>query len=540
MPLSGRSCPTTKAEPYSSVLVSRPGSFPVLEAHDISKQFGPVVVLDHVGFAIAPGEVLALMGENGAGKSTLMKIVAGVLSQDGGEIRVDGTPVRFHGVLDAERAGIAIIHQELNLVQELSVAANIFLGREPKFAGVVVDKRAMLKAARGLLARLGIAIDPESKAGSLRIGEQQIVEIAKALSLDARVLIMDEPTSALSGAECATLFNVIAQLTAAGVAIVYISHRMDEVMALADRVMVLRDGRHVLTAPIAEASRDRIIKAMVGRSLVPTARTSQAANAPVMLAVGALWADVATRRGRKRVIEGISFEVRAGEVFGIAGLLGSGRTEILETIFGASERPSGGAVRVAGREVAIGSPRAAKALGLAFVPEDRKSKGLLVGSSVSANVLLPSLAALSRFGIRVPAGEARTALHAIKSLRIRCAGPDQATKSLSGGNQQKVVMAKWLATKPRILLLDEPTRGIDVGAKQEIYDLIFELAAEGLAIVVVSSELPEILALADRILVMCEGRMAGTLNREDASEERVMALASPPARLDPAPGGLSA
>lgn len=513
---------------------------PVLEACRIGKRFGPVTVLHEVGFQLDAGEVLALVGENGAGKSTLMKIVAGVLGQDEGEVRVDGAAVRFHGVLDAEHAGIAIIHQELNLVQELSVAANIFLGREPKLAGLVIDKRAMVKAAQALLARLGIAIDPEAKAGSLRIGEQQTVEIAKALSLDARALIMDEPTSALSSAECATLFKVIAQLTTAGVAIVYISHRMDEVIALADRVMVLRDGRHVLTAPIAETSRDQIIKAMVGRALAPTARAGVANTNPVMLSVEGLWADVATRHGRKRVIDDITFDVRAGEVFGIAGLLGSGRTEILETIFAASDRLSGGSVRVAGREVAIRDPRAAKALGFAFVPEDRKSKGLLIDMSISANVVLPSLETLSRFSIRTRGRESRTAREAIEALRIRCAGPGQAAKSLSGGNQQKVVMAKWLATRPRILLLDEPTRGIDVGAKQEIYDLVFELAAEGLAIVVVSSELPEVLALADRILVMCEGRSAGILSRQEASEEGVMALASPPARLDPSLGRLSA
>jgi ribose transport system ATP-binding protein len=501
---------------------------PVLEAHHIGKCFGTVTVLDDISLEVHAGEVLAVMGENGAGKSTLMKIMAGVQSQTNGTLSVDGLAAQFDGTRDAERAGIAIIHQELHLVEELSVAANIFLGREPKIAGLIINQRAMTKAADALLLRLGVSIDSEARAGGLRIGEQQMVEIAKALSLDARVLIMDEPTSALSTAECATLFKVIEQLTAAGVAIIYISHRMDEVMLLADRVMVLRDGRHVLTAPIAALSRDDIINAMIGRALNPDLRSRALNTNPVMLSVRDLWADGTTRKGSKRVVDGVSFDVRAGEVFGIAGLLGSGRTEILETIFSAaSDRVSGGAVTVAGRPVTIAGPEDAKALGLAFVPEDRKGKGLVTGMTVAANVVLPSLPMLSRFSLRRFARENRTARDTIRGLRVRCSGPDQMVRALSGGNQQKVVIGKWLATKPRILLLDEPTRGIDVGAKQEIYDLIFALAAEGMAIVVVSSEMPEILALADCILVMCEGRPMGTLTREEATEARIMHLASP-------------
>ncbi len=512
-----------------------PGA-PVLAARGIGKRFGPVTVLEDVSLELYAGEVLALMGENGAGKSTLMKIVAGVQEPSEGVLQIDGVAHHLRGTLDAERAGIAIIHQELNLVQELSVAANIFLGREPKRAGFVIDGRAMKKAADALLSRLGVRIDAEAKAGSLRIGEQQTVEIAKALSLDARVLIMDEPTSALSAAECDVLFKVVGQLTAAGVAIVYISHRMDEVMAIGDRVMVLRDGRHVLTAPISAISRDEIITAMVGRAITSVPRVEVGNSRPVMLSVRGLWADVVSRKGRKPVLADVSFDVRAGEVFGIAGLLGSGRTEILETIFGAaSNRVSGGLISVDGRPVRIRDPRDAKALGLALVPEDRKDRGLLIDLPIADNVALPSLRTLSRFGLRQFAAEDRTARDAVKGLRVRCTGLGQVVKSLSGGNQQKVVIGKWLATGPRILLLDEPTRGIDVGAKQEIYDLILALAGKGLAIVFVSSDMPEVLALADRILVMCEGRAVGLIDRAEASEERIMHLASPAARFAFAP-----
>ncbi len=504
----------------------RSGGAELLAALGVSKRFAGVTALDGVDFELRAGEVHALMGENGAGKSTLMKILSGVQPADAGEIRIDGAAVRFAGVRDAERAGVAIIHQELNLVPELSVAANVFLGREPRRAGVFLDGRAMSAAARGLLGRLGIELDPDARVAGLRMGEQQLVEIAKALSLEARILIMDEPTSALSPAECARLFRIVRGLAADGVGIVYISHRIEEVSDLADRVTVLRDGRRVVTAPIAEMSRARLIAAMVGREIGDRPATA-GEGGPVVLSVRGLTLDVPVRRGWRRVLDGVDLDLRQGEILGVGGLLGSGRTEILETLFGATRGRAGGSIRLDGRPVAIASPRVARRLGIALVTEDRKGQGLLLAASVRDNVALPSLGRISRFGIRRPAGEAAVAADAVRRLGIRCAGIGQATATLSGGNQQKVVIGKWLATGPRVLLLDEPTRGIDVGAKQEIYALVRALAGEGLAILMVSSELPELLLLADRILVMAQGRKTGELARAAASEEAIMDLAAP-------------
>jgi len=508
-----------------------PEARPILVASGIGKTFGGIAALRGVDLRLFAGEVHALMGENGAGKSTLMKILSGVLTDYEGELVVGGVPVAFSGVRDAEAAGVAIIHQELNLVPELTVADNIFLGREKRIAGLVVDRRAARQAARGLLGRLGIDLDPEAKVGSLRVGEQQLVEIAKALSLDARILIMDEPTSALSPAECRRLFQIVRQLAGEGVAIVYISHRIDEVLALADRLTVLRDGRHVLTDAMRHVSEAALISAMVGRELMPAVSNRRGTIAAPVLEVRHLSLEKRDRRGWKRVLDDVSFEVAPGEILGIGGLLGSGRTEILETIFGACSGRASGEVRIGGRPVAIASPAAARAHGLAFVTEDRKGQGLHLGASIAENVALPLVGALSRLGLRSFGRERAVAHAAVSDLSIRCAGVEQRSGTLSGGNQQKVVIGKWLATKPRILLLDEPTRGIDVGAKREIYDLVFDLAAGGLAIVVVSSEMPELLYLSDRILVMAEGRQTGTLPREDASEERIMQLAAPRSAL---------
>jgi ribose transport system ATP-binding protein len=506
---------------------------PRLVARGIGKSFSGVRVLEDVDLELRAGEVHALMGENGAGKSTLVKVLSGVLTDHEGEILLDGAPVRFAGVRDAERHGVAIIHQELNLVPGLGAAGNVFLGREPLIAGLLLDRRAMARAASALLARLGLAgLDPEAPVGRLRVGEQQLVEIAKALSLDARVLIMDEPTSALSPAEAERLLGIVRQLAGEGVAIVYITHRMDEVARVADRVTVLRDGRRVLTAPAAEVGRARLIAAMVGRELAEAGPSAPTAPGPVVLEVEDLTL-VAARPGAppKRVVDGVSFRVRAGEVLGIGGLLGSGRTEILETIFGVAEGERSGVVRLDGEPVAIVGPEDAKALGIAFVTEDRKRTGLVVDFPVRANAALPSQDRLARFGIVAsPRREADLARDAIDRLAIRCAGPEQPVRGLSGGNQQKVVLGKWLATGPRVLLLDEPTRGIDVGAKQEVYALVERLKAAGLAIVLVSSEMPELLRLADRVLVMCEGRAAGTLDRAEATQERVMELAAPKGR----------
>ncbi|MCV3242349.1 sugar ABC transporter ATP-binding protein [Mesorhizobium sp. ZC-5] len=502
-------------------------SQPVLTAVSVSKRFGGVVALRDVGFDLKPGEIHALMGENGAGKSTLMKILSGVYTTYEGAIAVDGEPVRFTSVRDAEAAGIAIIHQELNLVPELSVAGNIFLGREPLIAGLIVDRKASTKAARILLDRLGIDLDPEARISSLRVGEQQLVEIAKALSMEARILIMDEPTSALSPAECQRLFKVIRQLAADGVAIVYISHRIDEVMQLGDRVTVFRDGRHVLTRPMRELSEDAIIAAMVGRSLLEAGSGDERVPGETVLSVHGLSLSAPYRQGWRQVLGGVDFELRVGEILGIGGLLGSGRTEILETIFGSSEGRAGGDIRLGGQPVEIRSPRDARRHGIALVTEDRKTQGLHLAASITDNVALPLVGRLARFGLRSFAGEAGLARQAVKSLGVRCDSIEQVAGTLSGGNQQKVVIGKWLATAPRILLLDEPTRGIDVGAKREIYDLVFKLARDGLAIVVVSSELPELLLLSDRILVMSEGRQTGMLTRAEATEERIMQLAAP-------------
>jgi ribose transport system ATP-binding protein len=499
----------------------------VLTAQHVSKSFAGVLALTDVSFDLKAGEVHALMGENGAGKSTLMKIMAGVHTDYDGEIHLNGSFSRFSGVQDAERAGVAIIHQELNLVPELTAADNIFLGREPLIAGAIIDRGRMRKAARALLNRLGIDIDPDSRIAELRVGEQQLVEIAKALSLAARILIMDEPTSALSSSECATLFQVVRQLAAAGVAIIYTSHRIDEVLAIADRVTVLRDGRRVLTATINELSPGAIITAMVGRDLVHSHRIGAITEGEPVLSVRDLTLDAVSGRGWRRVLHGISFALRQGEILGVGGLLGSGRTEILESIFGVAQGWRGGTIVIAGHTVRLDGPADACRLGIALVTEDRKARGLHLTESLQDNVALPSVGAMSHFAVRNRAGEAALAAKTIKRLSVRCNGPEQIAATLSGGNQQKIVIGKWLATVPRILLLDEPTRGIDVGAKQEIYQLIFQLAAAGLGIVVVSSEMPELLLLSDRILVMCEGRQAGILSRPEATQEAIMRLAAP-------------
>lgn len=503
-------------------------SQPILVAEGITKNFGGITALSDVHFDLRRGEIHALMGENGAGKSTLMKILSGVYGQYEGYVYVDGREVRFASVRQAEAEAIAIIHQELNLVPDMTVADNIFLGREPRIAGLVVDRRASREAATDLLARLGIALDPDARVGSLRVGEQQLVEIAKALSISARVLIMDEPTSALSPSECERLFKITRQLATEGVAIVYISHRIDEVMHLADRVTVFRDGRHVLTRDISELDQERIISAMVGRTLHASPVEGRNATGEIVLSVSELALSKPHRNGWRQVLRGVNFDLRKGEILGIGGLLGSGRTEILESLFGSTTGKASGEIRIHGRPVYIRSPRDARRLGLALVTEDRKGQGLHLRSSITDNVAMPLVGRLARFGIRSFSGETGLARDAVATLGIRCGNVEQAAGTLSGGNQQKVVIGKWLATQPRVLLLDEPTRGIDVGAKREIYELIFRLAREqGLAIVVVSSEMPELLLLSDRILVMAEGRQTGVISRADATEERIMQLAAP-------------
>lgn len=499
----------------------------VLVVEQVSKFFAGVKALNTVDFDLRYGEVHALMGENGAGKSTLMKILAGVHTDYDGTVQVEGRAVSFGGVRDAEEAGVAIIHQELNLVPELSVADNIFLGREPLIGGLLIDRRRMVRVAARLLERLGVRIAPEGRIADLRVGEQQLVEIAKALSLNAHILIMDEPTSALSSSECETLFKIVRQLAAEGVAIIYTSHRIEEVLDLADRVTVLRDGRRVVTAPIGDLSRGAIISAMVGRDMVASDRGTAAQDGAIVLSAHDLTLDTLGPHGWRRMLHGVSFELRRGEILGIGGLLGSGRTEILESIFGVARGWRGGEIAIDGTAVEIGSAADAYRLGIALVSEDRKERGLHLAASICDNITLPSIGALSRFGLRAFARERALARDMVGRLSVRCTGIDQAVAALSGGNQQKIVIGKWLATEPRVLLLDEPTRGIDIGAKQDIYRLIFDLAAQGLGIVVVTSEMPELLLLSDRILVMCEGRQTGIVRRETATQETVMRLAAP-------------
>ena len=491
---------------------------PLVEVRGISKRFPGVRALDDVSLRVGQAEVLALIGENGAGKSTLLKILAGVQPPDEGEILVAGGPVRFRGVEDALAAGIALIHQELNLADNLDVAGNIFLGREPRRLGLL-DVAAMRREAAGWLEQVGLDLDPATPLSRLPIGRQQLVEIAKALSTRARLLIMDEPTSSLSVRETETLFRVVKDLRSRGVSVIWISHRLGEVKELADRVVVLRDGKNAgeITSR-GEIEHDRMIRMMVGRDIDRLARRPSHPPGDVVLEARGL-------RTPAHPAQPISFEVRAGEIVGIAGLVGAGRTELLTTLFGITPAV-GGSVAVAGRPATPRSPIEAIAAGLALVPEDRKQQGLVLEMAVRENMSLVALWPESRAGFVDFGRERRLAAEMIPALAIKTPGDRQAVQFLSGGNQQKVVLAKWLAMKPKVLLLDEPTRGIDVGAKAEIYDLVHRLAGQGLAVLFVSSEMEEILSLADRALVMHEGRLAGGLARGDLSEENVMRLAA--------------
>jgi ribose transport system ATP-binding protein len=500
----------------------------LLRMQRISKDFSGIRVLHEVTLRVRRGEVHALLGENGAGKSTLVKILSGAIADYEGSISIDGEAVAIQSPRDAERHGIAIIHQELNLVPELTVAENIFLGRKPQRLPGIVDGRRMVEAAAAILATLEFPALPTSVVSRLRVGEQQLVEIAKALSLDARILIMDEPTSALSGSETRTLFSVIRALRARGTTIIYISHRMEEIFELADSITVLRDGRHVATLPAADTSRGELIRLMVGRDIQDFFAQHRRPQERVVLSVRDLWLErPGARTGRRLAIAGVSFDVRAGEIFGIAGLLGAGRSEILQTLFGAADGRRGGAIFLDGRPLDIDSPVDAKRAGLSLVTEDRKFDGLVLGAGIDLNLALPSYERLSHTGVVSVAAELELVLAAMKRLGVRARDHRQVAGTLSGGNQQKVVMGKWLATEPRVLLLDEPTRGIDVGAKAEIYELLAQLAQRGLAIVIVSSEMPELLSLSDRILVMREGRPTALLERAEFSPERVMEYASP-------------
>lgn len=489
---------------------------PLLAMRGIQKRFPGVLALDGVDLTLNRGEVLALLGENGAGKSTLIKMLGGAHQPDEGEIRIDGERVEIHSASDARRAGIAVIYQEFNLVPGLTVAENLFLGREPTRFGFV-DHRAEEKQAVEWLERIGLKIDPDRKCGDLTVAQQQAVEIAKALSFDARILVMDEPSAVLTEQEVERLFEVVRDLRESGIGVIYISHRLDEVDALADRLLVLRDGRRVGEEAVAETGRERLIEMMVGRSMENEFPTRNVEIGEERLRVEGL--------GRGRAVCDVSFSVRAGEIVGFSGLVGAGRTETVRLIAGA-DRKDAGTIRINGKAVDFRSPRDAIETGVCLLSEDRKGEGLVLAHSALENFGLPNLRRFSRGGWLDESKERDEFGDYASQLSLRLSGPEQSAGELSGGNQQKVVLAKWLARNADIILFDEPTRGIDVGAKFEIYQLMNRLAAEGKAIIMVSSELPEILGMSNRILVMREGRLAGEIeNTTDTTQEDVLALA---------------
>ncbi|MBB5936553.1 sugar ABC transporter ATP-binding protein [Streptomyces zagrosensis] len=486
----------------------------VLRMESVRKTFPGVVALDSVNFDLRAGEVHVLLGENGAGKSTLIKMLSGAHRPDSGRIVVDGTPVRLKGAQDAERLGIATIYQEFNLVPELSVAENIFLGRPPRRFGLI-DRRRMETDAARLCERVGVTVDPRARIRDLGIARRQMVEIAKALSLNARVLIMDEPTAVLTTDEVGRLFRIVRALREDGVAIVFITHHLEEIAAIGDRVTVLRDGRSVTQVP-AGTDQDELVRLMVGRSIEQQYPREPVDAGEPLLSVAGL-----TRDGS---FHDVGFEVRAGEVVGLAGLVGAGRTEVVRAVFGADPYDAG-TVTVLGQPLPRHDVGAALAAGIGLVPEDRKAQGLLLDASVQENLGLVTLRRATRAGLVDRAGQREAAARIATRLAVRMAGLDQHVRTLSGGNQQKVVIGKWLLADSKVLILDEPTRGIDVGAKVEIYHLINELTASGHAVLMVSSDLPEVLGMSDRVLVMAHGRIAGELSAQEATQDAVMALA---------------
>ncbi|HEX4588817.1 MAG TPA: sugar ABC transporter ATP-binding protein [Gemmataceae bacterium] len=495
---------------------------PLLDVRNLSKSFPGVRALDGVGVQAAAGEVLAVVGENGAGKSTLMKILAGVYQPDAGEILLDGRAVRFAGVRDALNHGIVLIHQELNLADNLSVAANLFLGRERLRGGPLgwLDRSAMTREATALITRVGLTVPPDRPVGELPIGQQQLVEIARALAQSARIIIMDEPTSSLSQKETETLFGVIADLKRAGVTVLYISHRLAEVQTVADRVTVLRDGRNAGELSRDQISHSAIVRLMVGRDLKQfySRRHETAGNKPTRLEVRGL-------QYARGPATPVSFTVRAGEIVGLAGLVGAGRTELAEALFGL--RPLvAGEIILNGRPVRIRSPRSAVRHGLLLAPEDRRLHGLILSDSVEHNLSLPNLDMLSVLRLVRRRREATLARGLVERLRVRTPTITKPVGLLSGGNQQKVALGKWLARSPSVLVLDEPTRGVDVGARGEIYALMDQLAADGVAILMISSDLEEVLGMSDRVLVLHQGRLAGELGRAELTEQAVMHLAT--------------
>ncbi|OCC10330.1 sugar ABC transporter ATP-binding protein [Streptomyces sp. PTY087I2] len=494
---------------------------PVLEARSVSKRFPGVVALDDVSFALRAGEVHALVGENGAGKSTLIKVLTGVYQSDGGEVRVSGEPVRFARPFEAQQAGISTIYQEVNLVPLMSVARNIFLGREPKNRFGLIDFPRMNRETTELLDGFGVRVDPKRPLHTLGIGTQQMVALARAVSVQAQVVIMDEPTSSLEPREVETLFRVIESLRGQGIAVLYVSHRMDELYRICDRVTVLRDGRHIHTGELAPLERMQLVSMMLGRDMAEVRRDGltgfaaeghDAARTPVLTATGL---------DRRHQLHDISMELYAGEVLGLGGLLGSGRSETAKALTGALPL-DGGEITVDGKRIGRPTPAAAIRAGISMLPEDRKAEGIVPGLSVRENIVLAAMPRLSKAGIVSRAKQDRIVDIFMKRLRIKASSPEQKVGELSGGNQQKVLLARWLCLEPKVLLLDEPTRGIDVGAKAEVQSLIDELAREGLAVLLISSDIEELIEGADRIVVLRGGAVAGELAGDEVDESRLL------------------
>ena len=494
----------------------------MLVAKNISKNFAGVKALSSVSLELHPGMVNAIIGENGAGKSTLMKIFSGVHSQYEGEISYNGKTVTFSNTKDAEDAGIAIIHQELNLVPHLSIAENIFLGSEITNSLGILDKKQMNEKARQLLAKLNLSINPDTKIAEIKIGQQQLVEIAKALHSNASVIIMDEPTSAISDKEVDTLFEIIRQLKAEDKIIVYISHKLKELFTIADRYVVLRDGATVDAGNMSSITQDLLIQKMTGRNITPEKRTAEVNNKEELLTVKNLSLRHPELKGIN-LLTNISFSLYKGEILGIYGLMGAGRSELLESIFGLHPKNASGEISVNNIVKKIKSSTDAINAAIALVPEDRKLQGLILNQAVKTNISLTVLHKLQQWGFMLSnAKEKALAADYIGRLSIKTSSASNAVKNLSGGNQQKVVLAKWLATNPKILLLDEPTRGVDINAKAEIYKLMKSLAAAGKGVIMVSSELPEIMSVSDRVLVICEGELTASLPIENATEQEIL------------------
>ena len=488
-----------------------------IEMRGINKSFGTNQVLNDAGFVLKDGEVHALMGENGAGKSTLMKILTGVYTKDAGTILVDGVEVNYKNPQEAEKAGIVFIYQEINSLFDLTVEENLFMGKEITKGFGICDKKAMRKKAQEVMDKLGVSIPIDAVMGDLSVGQQQMVEICKALMVDAKVLIMDEPTAALTQSETEVLFEVMKGLVEKGVSIVYISHRMEEIFELCDRITILRDGSYIGTEYIKDITMDDVVKMMIGREIGERFPQRDVTIGEEVIRVENL--------NHPRYFKDVNFSVRAGEVLGVSGLMGAGRTEVMHAIFGNMEGATG-KIFIDGKEVSITNPRDAIAAGIGFITEDRKTEGLLLEKAISENIEVANLKKVSIRNILNPKKQVELVKKGIEEFRIKCFGPQHECHNLSGGNQQKVVLAKWIYTEPKILILDQPTRGVDIGAKKEIYSVINDLAAKGVAVILVSSELPEVLGMSDRIMVVHEGHVTGIIDAATADQEKVMTLAT--------------